>query len=137
VPTPAAYLGTTLLAQAASLAGMAANKWFRDADYLFVRTGVAEPEGSPKNYPYCVLNYKNAHLRKGSPMPAWNLSRLGVPVVHERLITTLNRVMSHEGLEWNFVHMPAKEANIHGRWQAEPWICRWSGIFLDFKSPIY
>lgn len=104
VPTPAVYLGTTLLTQAASLAGMAVNQWFRDTDYLYVRTGVADPEGNPKNYPCYVLNYKNAHLCKGSPMPTWNLSSPGVPAVHERLITTLNRVMSHEGLEWNFVN---------------------------------
>lgn len=43
MPTPAVYLGTTLLTQAASLTGMAVNQWFRDAVYLYVRTGVADP----------------------------------------------------------------------------------------------
>ena len=50
-----------------SLAGMAVNQWFRDADYLYVRTGVADPEGNPKNYPCYVLNYKNAIFGKARP----------------------------------------------------------------------
>ena len=104
LPTPAVYLGSTQLTQAGSLAGMAVNQWYRDSDYLYVRTGVAEPEGNPKNYPCYVQKFKDAHLQAGSPMPGSNLSSPGVPAVHERMITTLGRIMSHEGLEWNFVN---------------------------------
>ena len=104
VPTPPVYLGITLLTQAASLAGMAINQWFRDGDCLYVRTGVKEPKGNPKNYPCYVLNFKNCHLRKGAPMPTMNLSSLQVPTFHERLITTFSRIMSHEGLEWDFIN---------------------------------
>jgi len=104
VPTPPVYLGSTLLTQAASLVGMAINQWFRDGDRLYVRTGVKEPEGNPKKYPCYVLDFKNCHLRKGDLMPTMNLSSLQVPTFHERLITTFSRIMSHEGLEWDFIN---------------------------------
>lgn len=139
VPTPAVYLGTTLLTQAASLTSMAVNQWFRDADYLYVRTGVADPEGNPKNYPCYVLNYKNAHLRTGSPMPTWNLSSPGVPAVHERLITTLNRVLSHEGLEWNFVNRSNGEQELkcelqlYNGWYDDPVKAYVEADLIDFE----
>ena len=76
VPTPAVYLGATLLTQAASLAGMAVNQWFRDADYLYVRTGVAEPGGQPEElsllraeFQECPYSQRLAHAYLESLQP--------------------------------------------------------------------
>ena len=102
MPTPPIYLGTTLLTEAHSLATMGINQWFR-GNYLFVRTGVGAPEGSPEHYPCFIVGYKNCHVRAGS-ITDQNLSSPGMPANHERLMTMINRVANHQGLEFNFVN---------------------------------
>jgi len=139
VPTPPVYLGSTLLTQAASLEGMAVNQWFRDSDRLYVRTGVKEPNGNPKNYPCYVLNFKDCHLHRGSPMPAKNLLSLQIPSFHERLITTFERIMSHEGLEWNFINRSDGDQNlvcdlqIYNGWYDSPVKSYQEADLIDFE----
>jgi len=114
LPTPPIYLGTTLLTEAGSLATMGINQWFR-GDYLYVRTGVGAPEGSPEHYPCFIVGYKNCHVRAGS-ITNQNLSSPGVPATHERLMTTINRVVSHQGLEFNFVNRSDGDQDLDCDW---------------------
>jgi len=114
LPTPPIYLGTALLTEASSLATMGINQWFR-GDYLYVRTGVGAPEGNPVHYPCFIVGYKNCHVRAGS-ITDQNLSIPGVPATHERLMTTINRVVSHQGLECNFVNRSDGDQDLDCDW---------------------
>ncbi len=115
VPTPDVYLGTTKLTQAASLAGIGVNQWFRDGEHFYVRTGVSAPEGSPERYPCYIVGYKNSHVRAGV-LTSQNLFSPGLPASHERLMTTINRVVSHQGLEFNFVNRSDGDQNLDCDW---------------------
>ena len=72
-------------------------------------------------------------------MPTWNLSSPGIPAVHERLITTLNRVMSHEGLEWNFVNRSDGDQELrcdlqlHNGWYDNPVKAYIEADLIDFE----
>ena len=93
---------------------MGINQWFR-GDYLYVRTGVGAPEGSPEHYPCFIVGYKNCHVRAGT-ITDQNLSSPGMPANHERLMTTINRVASHQGLEFNFVNRSDGDQDLDCDW---------------------
>lgn len=67
-------------AQAASLAGIGVNQWFRDNQFFYVRTGMAAPEGSPERYPCYIVGYKNSHVRAGT-ITSQNLFSPGLPAM--------------------------------------------------------
>lgn len=137
VPTPPIYLGTTLLSQASSFATMGINQWFR-GDYLYVRTGVGAPEGSPEHYPCYIVGYKNCHVRAGS-ITDQNLSSPGMPANHERLMTTISRVANHQGLEFNFVNRSDGDQDldcdsaVYRGWYDEPVKCYVEADLIDFQ----
>ena len=81
----------------------------------YVRTGVGAPEGSPEHYPCFIVGYKNCHVRAGS-ITDQNLSSPGMPANHERLMTTINRVVSHQGLEFNFVNRSDGDQDLDCDW---------------------
>ena len=114
LPTPPIYLGTALLTEAGSLATMGINQWFR-GDYLYVRTGVGAPEGSPEKYPCFIAGYKNCHVRAGS-ISQENIISVGLPALHERLMHTINRVVSHQGYEYNFVNRSDGDQDLDCDW---------------------
>jgi hypothetical protein len=138
VPTPPIYLGTTLLTESASKAGMAVNQWFRDPYYLYVRTGVADPEGNPEHYPCYILNYKNCHVRAGA-ITGDNLLSPGLPATHERLLTTVNRVINHQGLEFSFVNRADGDQDfdatgtLYRGWYDEPQMTYEETDLIDFQ----
>ena len=98
---PVIYLGATLLTKAASLAGMAVNQWFRDTERIYVRTGVAAPQGDPQNYPCYIVGWKNCHIRAGQISIDYLIDP-GIDVPNERIWTTFARIYDNQGLEFSF-----------------------------------
>jgi hypothetical protein len=137
---PVIYLGATLLTKAASLAGMAINQWFRDTERLYVRTGVAAPEGDPQNYPCYIIGWKNNHLKAGI-LSEDNLIDPGMDVPNERIWTTFARLYDNQGLEFRFTNradgdqnLDAAMGRLYNGWYDSPAKTYVEADLIDFET---